>query len=134
MLWLKELFEVDKIARFKVKHVVTWEAFEDDEIAWLMVDCIVAWNFGLLQDCIFWNFILCFFSIKSFLCTFKKNIHVITSFVCFNFKTYGYKNYCVFTFVNLNFQEIRQCYLEFFYICNFLPLEFVKIFNIPNCK
>jgi hypothetical protein len=30
------------------------------EIAWLMVKCVVAWSFVFLQDSSSWNFILCF--------------------------------------------------------------------------
>jgi hypothetical protein len=30
------------------------------EIAWLMVKCVVVWSFVFLQDSSFWNFILCF--------------------------------------------------------------------------
>jgi hypothetical protein len=36
------------------------------EIAWLMVKCVVAWSFVFLQDSSFWNFILCFLFLKYF--------------------------------------------------------------------
>jgi hypothetical protein len=77
-----------------------------------------------------------FFSIKSFLCNFYFKNHMITSFVCFNFKTYGYKNYCVFTFANLKFQEIRQCYLEFFFTFStfYYPWNFWKISTFQIVK
>jgi hypothetical protein len=55
---------------------------------------------------------------------------MITSSLCSNFKTYGYNNYFIFTFVNLEFQQIKQFCLEFFYYVNILPLELLENFNI----
>jgi hypothetical protein len=37
------------------------ELFEDDEITRLMANCVICLSFVLLQDCNFWNFILCVF-------------------------------------------------------------------------
>jgi hypothetical protein len=51
---------------------------------------------------VFWNFMLCIFCQVTFISNFLK-FHVITSFVCFSIKTYGYNNYYVFTYVNLEF-------------------------------
>jgi hypothetical protein len=55
---------------------------------------------------------------------------MITSSLCSNFKTYGYNNYFIFTFVDLEFQQIGQYCLEFFYNFNILPLELPKNFNV----
>lgn len=46
------------------------------------------------------------------------------------FKTFGYNNYCVFTFANLKIQQIRQCCLGIPYTFKILPLAFLKNFNV----
>jgi hypothetical protein len=78
------------------------ELFKTDEVSVLMAKFIVPWNFVLLQDCCFWNFknYVCFQ--LSLLCKNLLKSWVIPSYVL-QLKTYGYKNYSVFTFANLEF-------------------------------
>ncbi len=65
---------------------------------------LLSWLEALLyiKVIVFWNFMLCIFCQVTFRSNFLK-FHVITNFLCFYIKTYGYNNYYVLQYVNLEF-------------------------------